>query len=408
MNINYENLLYSTLSQEANLFVNKKILAQVGLNLAAFISFLIDKGRYHKSNDELTEDGYFFATNEDIHLFTGIPRTSITKLKKQGQELGLFSTKKLENSFKSATHYKLNFEKILTILSVDKSVLELAYERALPENENKIENFSESTLIKFSCRELRLVCKKSEIPYSGKDNKMDLINKILDKTLENKGLNKWTEKPSTSGQKNHPLKNSSQVDGKTVHQWTEKVSISGQENCHKKNQNQKKQNQKNQISKNVDSLNIFKDLFDEFGITLTKTNQASIEKLLRTMKEQEVIQYLRETYENIKETPNVKSIARLFSSKIAKGERQVVSKKTNTETKNEIKEKNIQEESSKQSILTIKNTTEDINFEVNFTLEEEKEILEKIKKDPTINFDFILTMKNINKTIYYNTLAKYK
>ena len=126
------------------------------------------------------------------------------------------------------------------------------------------------------------------------------------------------------------------------------------------------------------------------------------------MKEQEVIQYLRETYENIKETPNVKSIARLFSSKIAKGERQVVSKKTNTETKNEIKEKNIQEESSKQSILTIKNTTEDINFEVNFTLEEEKEILEKIKKDPTINFDFILTMKNINKTIYYNTLAKYK
>ena len=198
------------------------------------------------------------------------------------------------------------------------------------------------------------------------------------------------------------------MDGKTVHQWTEKVSISGQENCHKKNQNQKKQNQKNQISKNVDSLNIFKDLFDEFGITLTKTNQASIEKLLRTMKEQEVIQYLRETYENIKETPNVKSIARLFSSKIAKGERQVVSKKTNTETKNEIKEKNIQEESSKQSILTIKNTTEDINFEVNFTLEEEKEILEKIKKDPTINFDFILTMKNINKTIYYNTLAKYK
>ena len=231
MNINYENLLYSTLSQEANLFVNKKILAQVGLNLAAFISFLIDKGRYHKSNDELTEDGYFFATNEDIHLFTGIPRTSITKLKKQGQELGLFSTKKLENSFKSATHYKLNFEKILTILSVDKSVLELAYERALPENENKIENFSESTLIKFSCRELRLVCKKSEIPYSGKDNKMDLINKILDKTLENKGLNKWTEKPSTSGQKNHPLKNSSQVDGKTVHQWTEKLSTSGQKKC---------------------------------------------------------------------------------------------------------------------------------------------------------------------------------
>ena len=130
------------------------------------------------------------------------------------------------------------------------------------------------------------------------------------------------------------------------------MSIGGQENCHKKNQNQKNQNQKNQISKNVDSLNIFKELFDEFGITFTKTNQASVKKLLRTMKEQEVIQYLRETYENIKETPNVKSIARLFSSKIAKGERQVISKKTNTEIKNEVKKK-IFKESSKQSILTM-------------------------------------------------------
>ena len=407
MNINYENLLYSTLSQEANLFVNKKILAQDGLNLAAFISFLIDKGRYHKSNDELTEDGYFFATNEDIHLFTGIPRTSITKLKKQGQELGLFSTKKLENSFKSATHYKLNFEKILTILSVDKSVLELAYERALPENENKIENFSESTLIKFSCRELRLVCKKSEIPYSGKDNKMDLINKILDKTLENKGLNKWTEKASTSGQENNPLKISSQVDGKTVHQWTEKVSIGGQENCHKKNQNQKNQNQKNQISKDVDSLNIFEKLFEEFNITFTKTNQTSVKKLLKTMKEQDVIQYLRETYENIKETPNVKSIARLFSSKIAKGERQVISKKINTEIKNEV-EKEATKETSKQSILNLQNTIEEKNIEVSFSFEEEKEILEKIKEDKTVNYDFVVGMKNINKIIYYNTLAKYK
>lgn len=399
MNINYENLLYSTLSQEANLFVNKKILAQVGLNLAAFISFLIDKGRYHKSNDELTEDGYFFATNEDIHLFTGIPRTSITKLKKQGQELGLFSTKKLENSFKSATHYKLNFEKILTILSVDKSVLELAYERALPE-ENKIEEFSESTLIKFSCRELRLVCKKLEIPYSGKDNKMNLINKILNETLENKELNKWTEKSSTSGQKNHPLKNSSQVDGKTVHQWTEKVSIGGQENCHKKNQNQKKQNQKNQIID--DSLKIFENLFNEFEITFTKTNQTSVLKLLRTMKEKDVIQYLKETYENIKETPNVKSIARLFSSKIAKGERQINSTpksiKEVTETKTDII-KNIEKEEKK----SIEEETI-----IELSPEEEKELLEKAKKDPTANVKFIINMKSLNKVIYYNTLLTFK
>lgn len=392
MNINYENLLYSTLSQEANLFVNKKILAQVGLNLAAFISFLIDKGRYHKTNDELTEDGYFFATNEDIHLFTGIPRTSITKLKKQGQELGLFSTKKLENSFKSATHYKLNFEKILTILSVDKSVLELAYERTLPEKENKVDEFSESTLIKFSCRELRLLCKKSKIAYSGKDNKLDLITKILNKSIENKEENKWTEKPSTYEQE--------QVDRKTVHQWTEKLSIGGRKNCHKKNQNQKKQNQKNQIID--DSLKIFEDIFNEFGITFTKTNQTSILKLLRTMKEKDVILYLKETYQNIKETPNVKSIARLFSSKIAKGERQINSTpksiKEVTETKTDII-KNIEKEERK----SIEEETI-----IELSPEEEKELLEKAKKDPTANVKFIINMKSLNKVIYYNTLLTFK
>ncbi len=368
MNINYENLLYSTLSQEANLFVNKKILAQVGLNLAAFISFLIDKGRYHKANDELTEDGYFFATNEDIHLFTGIPRTSITKLKKQGQELGLFSTKKLENSFKSATHYKLNFEKILTILSVDKSVLELAYERTLPEKENKVDEFSESTLIKFSCRELRLLCKKSKIPYSGKDNKLDLITKILNKSIENKEENKWTEKPSTYEQE--------QVDRKTVHQWTEKLSIGGRKNCHKKNQNQKKQNQKNQIID--DSLKIFEDIFNEFGITITKTNQT------------------------INFNSEVKNIGALFSKKIAKGERQINSTpkaiKELTETKTDVI-KNTEK-------LEEKNSIEETIVEL--SPEEEKELLEKAKKDPTANVKFIINMKKLNKVIYYNTLLTFK
>lgn len=384
--MNYENLLYNTLSQEANLFVNKKILAQVGLNLAAFVSFLIDKGRYHKANDELTEDGYFFATNEDIHLFTGIPRTAITNLKKQGQELGLFTTKKLENSFKSATYYKLNFEKILTILSIDKSVLELAYERTLPEAEIQV---SESTLIKFSCRELRLLCKKSKIPYSGKDNKLDLITKIIDKSIENKEENKWTENSSTCKQ--------DQVDGKTVHQWTEKLSIGGQENCHKKNQNQKKQNQKNQIID--DSLKIFEDLFNEFGITFTKTNQTSVLKLLRTMKEKDVMLYLKETYENIKSSSEVKSIGALFSKKIAKGERQINSiPKAIKETKTDLIKNTEKEEKKSIDEETI----------VELSPEEEKELLEKAKKDPTANIKFIINMKSLNKVIYYNTLLTFK
>lgn len=235
MIINYKNILYSTLSQEANLFINKKILAQVGLNLAAFISFLIDKGRYHDINDEITEDGYFYATNDDIFLFTGITKNLIPKLKKEGEELGLFQTK---NSFKNITYYKLNFEKLLTMLSLDKSVLELAYDRVLPENE--IEEFSVSSLSKFTYRELRTICKKLQIPYTGCNKKIDLINLIIN----SRGIEKNAKNETfSSGQESRPLE-----DEKVAHKWAENLPTSGQKNRPKKKQINTIQNNTKQIS----------------------------------------------------------------------------------------------------------------------------------------------------------------
>ena len=120
------------------------------------------------------------------------------------------------------------------------------------------------------------------------------------------------------------------------------------------------------------------------------------------MKEKDVILYLKETYQNIKETPNVKSIARLFSSKIAKGERQINSTpksiKEVTETKTDII-KNIEKEERK----SIEEETI-----IELSPEEEKELLEKAKKDPTANVKFIINMKSLNKVIYYNTLLTFK
>lgn len=400
--MNFENLLYSTLSQQANLFINKKILAQVGLNLAAFVSFLIDKGRYHKEKDELSDDGFFYATNEDIHLFTGLPISVISNLKKEGEQLNLFKTKKLKNSFEKATYYKLNFEVILTLLSTEKSTLELAYERELPSNID----YSQEGLIKFGCRDLRLICKQLKVSYSGRDNKETMINKIIkevgkksneekeseEESIENKELDVWTKKSSIGGQKNRPS-----VDKKSDHQCTEKSSIGDQKNCHKKNQNQKKQNQKNQIID--DSLKIFEDLFNEFGITFTKTNQTSVLKLLRTMKEKDVMLYLIETYENIKSNSEVKSIGALFSKKIAKGERQINSiPKAIKETKTDLIKNTEKEEKKSIDEETI----------VELSPEEEKELLEKAKKDPTANIKFIINMKSLNKVIYYNTLLTFK
>ncbi|MGL5723298.1 hypothetical protein [Cetobacterium sp.] len=72
-----------------------------------------------------------------------------------------------------------------------------------------------------------------------------------------------------------------------------------------------------------DSIDIFDNLFKEFGINYTKTNQASVKRLLKTMKEQEVITYLKETYKALSENKDIKNLAGAFSKKIAEGTRQV-------------------------------------------------------------------------------------
>lgn len=74
-------------------------------------------------------------------------------------------------------------------------------------------------------------------------------------------------------------------------------------------------------------LDYFEILFKEFKINFTKTNQEAVKKLLVSLSSQKKVEeYLRETYNNIQATPGVNDPARLFSAKIAKGERQVIPK----------------------------------------------------------------------------------
>lgn len=309
------------------------------------------------------------------------------------------------------TYYKLNYEMILAFLSVDLSTLELAYNRAFnintnvdDENKEMVDNLSEEIIYKLSYRDLRLLCKKLKIPYSGNDKKNDLINKIL----ENKGFSQWAEKTPTSGQENCPL-----VDKKTAHKCTEKLLTSGQKNCTKKNQIGKNQIGKNQIEKN----DFFENLFKEFNITYTKTNKASVEKLLKTMKQKEVELYLKETYQAIKETPGVKSIARLFSSKISKGERQVLSsklkkvEKNNDETNNNVKiltfkEKNINiSESDDNSDYDVLNFLNSLSKEKQ--LELENKAIELCANIQNVETKFILGLKKNSPKIYYSSIKKY-
>ncbi|WP_462351313.1 hypothetical protein [Fusobacterium varium] len=162
-------------------------------------------------------------------------------------------------------------------------------------NENSCINLFED-INKKTFKELREVCKYLNISYSGKDNKQSLIQKIsskkeVDKPVTKKTGNKCTEILVTSYQKN----------------WT--------------NQEQTKKNKKEKQNHEHD-MSDFEFLFKNFGINFTIKNQNSVQRLLKNMTKEEVIIYLKETYNNIKSNPNVLNIPALFSQKICKGETQ--------------------------------------------------------------------------------------
>lgn len=322
LNINFENILFDMLNWESGLYLNKKLIGFFGLELAAITSYLISQAKYHKENYSMTEDGFFYATDLDIILYVGIKNTRITEIKREGLEYNLFTIEK--RGMPQKTYYKINYEQLIKLFSTDKTFIEISFNRLF--NHENLETpfeLTENSVLKLSYAELRMLCKILKIKYSGKSKKQDLIDEIL----KNQELIEPKKETFSSVQKNHTLNKSS-----IKHKSTQCVNLphtSVWNFRHKLKSYKHKTNIKNhdnQEEKKHD-LDFFENLFKEFKINFTKTNQEAVKKLLVSLSSQKKVEeYLRETYNNIQVTPGVKDPARLFSAKIAKGERQVIPK----------------------------------------------------------------------------------
>ena len=426
-NINWDIIFINTLSQDANLFINKKILAKYGCDLALFISFIANQYNYFLTTNQLTEDKMFFATDDDIFLFTNMPRTRITTIKKQAQELGLISIKKAGQPVK--TYYKVNFEFLVGILSSTETIKELAYNRALSE-----ENLTEDYVRTLSYRELRLLCKKLSISYKNLSTKENYIDTILKETslksLENKEFSPCADKLHTE--------NEVPVCGISANACAEYLPTRVRENCTKYNINQANINQKNIKNHDHDNeLDFFENLFKEFGINFTTTNKNSVLRLRKSLSLKDVELYLRETYQAIKDNKDVVNVAALFSSKIAKGERQINSKPKEKNKENiktiELEEIKLEEveEFKKETIKDTNNKIEKtdkiekinemdqqeqaINESLekysNLTTEEQNKIeeqaIELLCKCENLEKGFILGAKKTSPNIYTGMVRKY-
>lgn len=96
-------------------YLPTKLIHLCGLELGFFIVLLLDKEKYHREKAELTQDGYFYATDTDIMLISGFTSSQILKLKKEAVEKELVFIKK--QGIPRKTYYKPNLLKIKEIMT---------------------------------------------------------------------------------------------------------------------------------------------------------------------------------------------------------------------------------------------------------------------------------------------------
>lgn len=151
--------------------------------------------------------------------------------------------------------------------------------------------------------------------------------------------------------------------------------------------------------------NFFKE---ELKMNFTATNQKAIEKLLKTMSEQQVKNFLLDNYKMAivakEKNPNIKSINGLFVDYLKKGERILTStskekKSSDPSNKNIPSDTNTILEDLKKEVV-IKNSSK----EVVLTAEDEEKALEILVKEGH-NRNFLETMKRKGIKTYYKTLA---
>lgn len=425
MNINSRAIVLNFLGEEANISINKKILLTLGIDEAFFLSYLINQYKYYYREGLLREDGSFYASNMDIALYTTYSNSRITKVKKAGVEKNIFevSQERTSTTGLTTTYYKLNFDKILEIIGMDKSDLELAYENIYDGKINeidKIENLEDIERIKrLSVRELRFILKKNQVKYSGKDKKYDLVYKFI-----------YFKNPLLSKELKVVNADFITVDANIVHQWTEKSSTASNQELkgvggqkYRPPVDAKSVTNQEQIKPKINTWheygfkkieNKIENLLHDYEINYTHTNAEAIYEIFKFLNknEENLFEYLERILKEVKNTFGVKNEGGLFTSKIRKINQDLITRlNSNLDKKEKIQQEKqtlkIQEEKKQAGIERVSL----ILNKFNSLTEEEKEKVEEIalkeySQNPNNNLKNLIQTKKVAKSVYYKILSK--
>lgn len=357
-NIDAETIVLNTFGEEAHFVLNSVLLYTYGLEQSFFLTYLMGQYKYHKKEEKLRNDKSFYLTNQKISLYTTISEYKIQNLKKFAIETNLIRV--TQEGMPSKTYYYLNFDKILEVAMTNKTLSELAYLYAYEYNltEEKTEfdiplnNIEDIDLLKKeTVKFLRLFCKQKGISYTGKDKKKDLIQKIIghknpnllnsEKLLEDpffsvdeKFDHQLMKNSTTSRCEIQPLPKNEEL---SLHSSSKIQPLVDEKTVTNQDINKQDINN-NHDHEERDFLEIdFEKILHSLGVNFTSTNRESINSLLQKMKPHEVEKYLRQLHQSILESPNIKNVEALFSTKLKRQECQVISDSRITSTKVEKK-----------------------------------------------------------------------
>ncbi|PID67244.1 MAG: hypothetical protein CR959_01165 [Fusobacteriales bacterium] len=426
MKINSKAIVLNFLGEEANISINKKILLTLGIDEAFFLSYLINQYKYYEREGLLKEDGSFYASNMDIALYTTFSNSRITRVKKAGVEKNLFKIfqERKENTGLTVTYYKLNFDKILEIIGMDKSDLELAYENIYEGKVNEIEeieNLEDIEKIKrLSVRELRFLLKKNEVKYSGKDKKSDLINKFIEQ-----------KNPVLFNEIKKANNDFITVDENIIHQWTQKLSTAKKQELsavggHKNRPpvDTKSVTNQEQIKPRINTChdhefkkieNKIENLLHDYEINYTHTNRESIYEIFNSLNKNEksLFEYLERILKEVKNTFGVQNKGGLFTSKIRKRNEDLI-KKLNSKVE-KAEKIHVEQENLKKSEEKIKNGVNRVFLILNkfntLNGEEKKQVeemaIKEFSKNPNTDLNDLMEMKRVSEPVYHKMLSQY-
>ncbi|MEG0236832.1 MAG: hypothetical protein RR523_07490 [Cetobacterium sp.] len=154
--------------------------------------------------------------------------------------------------------------------------------------------------------------------------------------------------------------------------------------------------------------NFFKE---ELKMNFTATNQKAVEKLLKTMSEQQIKKFLMENYKMAiiakEKNSNIKSINGLFVDYLKKGQRILSETPKDLDKDNSKKEKVEIVDNSMECIQEQTEEKREIQEEIitisNLTEEEENKAIETLVKQG-INKNHLIKMKNKSNKLYLKTL----